>query len=109
VVVTASIAEVALLAGFMLTSGIVAWLLLALYGIALFSTLPLTVLIAQDIVPENRSFGSGLSLGFANALGAVGVLILGPVAEAYGPATALWVTVICGVVAIPLAVSLRRH
>ncbi|HET7369953.1 MAG TPA: MFS transporter, partial [Gammaproteobacteria bacterium] len=106
VIVISIVAAVVLLAGFMQASGALAWLLLALLGIALFASLPLTVLIAQDILPENRSLGGGLSLGFANALGALGVLALGPVADAWGPSMALWAAVICGACAIPLALTL---
>ncbi|HET8553110.1 MAG TPA: MFS transporter [Gammaproteobacteria bacterium] len=106
VIITAIVAGVALLAGFMGASGLLAWVLLALLGVALFSTLPLTVLIAQDILPENRSMGSGLALGFSNALGALGVVALGPVADVWGVSMALWAAVICGGLAIPLALSL---
>ncbi|KEZ75762.1 MFS transporter [Salinisphaera hydrothermalis] len=60
------------------------WLCTAALGIALFATLPLTILIAQDLLPENRSFGSGLALGLANALGAVAVIGIGPVIGAAG-------------------------
>ncbi|MGH8987977.1 MAG: hypothetical protein ACRDXC_05185, partial [Acidimicrobiales bacterium] len=36
-----------------------------------------TVLIGQDIFPENRSMGSGISLGLANGVGSVLVLVAG--------------------------------
>lgn len=106
VIIAAIVASVALMAAFLYASGWLTWLLLGLTGIALFATLPLTILVAQEILPENRSLGSGVALGFSNALGALGVLALGPVADAWGPVTALWVAVGCGVVAIPLAMSL---
>jgi FSR family fosmidomycin resistance protein-like MFS transporter len=109
VVIAAIVIAVPLLAGFILSTGLATWILLALLGIALFATLPLTVLMAQDILPENRSLGSGLALGFANALGALGVLALGPVAEAFGPAMALWAAFAAGIIAIPLALALPGH
>lgn len=109
VVICAIVAAVALLTAFMWSSGLLSWVLLALLGIALFATVPLTILIAQDVLPENRSLGSGIALGLANALGALCVTVLGPVAAAWGPATALWVTVVCGIVAVPLAVALPDH
>ncbi|HET6655669.1 MAG TPA: MFS transporter [Gammaproteobacteria bacterium] len=109
VIIAAIIAAVALLAGFMAASGLLAWLLLALLGIALFATLPLTVLIAQDILPENRSLGGGLALGFSNALGALGVVALGQIAAAWGPSMALWAAVICGGCAIPFALTLPNN
>lgn len=102
-------AAVILLIAFMQTGGAVAWIMLALFGIALFATLPLTVLIAQDILPENRSLGSGLALGFANAVGGLCITALGPVADIWGAQTAIWVTIVCGIVAIPLALALPEH
>lgn len=69
-----------------LAGGLWLWWLTALLGIALFATLPLTILIAQDLLPENRSFGSGLALGLANALGAVAVIGIGPLIDAAGAA-----------------------
>lgn len=83
----------ALLAGFLLCSGPWQWLLLGLLGIALFASLPLTVIIGQDLFPENRSFGSGLALGLSNGFAAVMLIGLGWVSDAHGPAMTLWVLV----------------
>ncbi|MGB7755075.1 MAG: MFS transporter [Salinisphaera sp.] len=71
-------------AALVFVDGLWLWWLTAMLGIALFATLPLTILIAQDLLPENRSFGSGLALGLANALGAVAVIGIGPVIDAAG-------------------------
>jgi FSR family fosmidomycin resistance protein-like MFS transporter len=98
-----------LFAGFLLSGGLGAWILLGAYGITLYATLPLTVLIGQDILPENRSLGSGIALGLGNGLGALGVIALGPLAGAYGPETALWVVVACGAAAFALAFLLPKR
>lgn len=82
------------------------WLLFAGFGIALFATLPLTVLIAQDILPDNPAMGSGMALGFANALSALGVMLLGPLAALFGVHMVLWVCFAGGVAAVVLAVRL---
>ena len=87
---------------FMLVDGIWMWILIAIVGIGLFATFPLTILIAQDIVPENRSFGSGMALGLANALGALGVMALGPVAGAWGVPAVLWASIVIGALSMPL-------
>lgn len=79
------------------------WLLLAGYGIAIYATLPLTVLMAQDLLPDNPAMGSGLALGFANALSAVGVMLLGPLAAFSSVQTVLWITFAGGVFAVILA------
>ncbi len=99
---------VAFLAAILLVDSIWVWLLLACFGIAVFATLPLTVLIAQDQLPDNQAMGSGLALGFANALSAVGVMLLGPVAAFAGVHAALWLTVAGGVVAAILALKYWR-
>ncbi len=82
-----------LLVAFMLSGGLVQWLLLGFLGIVLFASLPLGILIGQDIFPENRSLGSGIALGFSNGLAAVALAGLGLVAALHGPATVLWVLV----------------
>lgn len=60
------------------------WALLVVLGVALFAPIALTVAIGQDLFPENRSLGAGLALGSANGLGAVAMVVLGALAEAYG-------------------------
>ena len=87
---------------FMLVDGIWMWILIAIVGIGLFATFPLTILVGQDIVPENRSFGSGMALGLSNAIGALGVMALGPVAGAFGVPAVLWISILIGALSIPL-------
>ncbi|WNK19062.1 MFS transporter [Halomonas piscis] len=98
-----------MLGAFLLASGGWLWLVLGILGISLFATLPLSVLIAQDILPENRSLGSGLALGLSNGLAALGVMVLGPVAAHWGPEAPLWVALIGGLISIPLAAGLPEH
>lgn len=88
---------------FLQLGGVWLWVVLGLMGIALFATLPLTVLIAQSLLPENPSFGAGMALGLANALGAICVMVLGPVADTWGPSAPLWVAAGCGLAATALA------
>lgn len=109
VLLAAMAAATALLALFVQLESAWMWIVCGALGIAVFATLPLTILIAQDILPENRSFGSGLALGLANALGAIGVMALGPVAAQFSPTAALWVAVGCGVIATMIAVVMPNH
>lgn len=82
-----------LIIAFMLSSGPWQWIVLGLLGIALFATLPLGILIAQDIFPENRSLGSGIGLGLSNGLAAIALAGLDLVSRAHGPAVVLWLLV----------------
>jgi len=93
VLFVASAASAVLLALFLVASGPWPWLILGLLGIAIFATLPLSILMGQDILPENRSLGAGLSLGLANGIGALAVMGLGVLAAHWGTATVLWLNV----------------
>ncbi|MEO9181136.1 MAG: MFS transporter [Acidimicrobiales bacterium] len=53
------------------------WIVAALLGAMLFLSASSTILIGQDIFPENRSMGSGMALGFTNGIGALFVFLIG--------------------------------
>lgn len=95
--------------GLAFAGGLTLWFLTAVLGIALFATMPLTVLIAQDLLPENRSFGSGLSLGLANALGALAVMAIGPLIDTAGAASGFLLAAGAAFVATILAFWVPRH
>lgn len=109
VLVTAMLAASLLLVLFLQVNGIWLWIMLALMGIPLFATLPLTVLIAQHLLPENPSFGAGMAIGLANALGATCLIALGPVADLWGPSAPLWLAVGFGLTAAVLALAVPRY
>ncbi len=72
-----SVAGLVLLALLPLAHGLAFWPILALLGIALFSTSPVTSLIGQDIFKENPGLGSGVALGLGNGVGAILLLPIG--------------------------------
>lgn len=106
VVFTAILASTLLLALFMYVTGLAQWLVLGLLGIALFATLPISIVIGQDIFPENRSMGSGIALGVSNGLGAAALILLGLVASHAGLIEVLWVLVGVGVIACVFSLML---
>lgn len=85
-----SMLSMLLLVGFQLSTGPWQWVMLGLFGIALFSSMPLSILIGQDIFPENRSLGSGIALGLSNGLAAVALAGLALLAAARGPEAVVW-------------------
>ncbi|MBX5466710.1 MAG: MFS transporter [Firmicutes bacterium] len=85
------------------------WPTLALLGIALFASSPVTLLMGQDIFAENPAFGSGVALGLANGIGALMVFPLTYVAARMGYDTAIWVLVAMTVASWPLVAWLVRH
>ncbi|HET9093044.1 MAG TPA: MFS transporter [Acidimicrobiales bacterium] len=77
VLVLSAAATAALILPVAYLSGAAVWIAAGLLGPALFLTASTTVLIGQDIFPENRSMGSGIALGLGNGIGAVLVLLVG--------------------------------
>ena len=77
VLVVSAAATAALILPVAYLDGPAVWAAAALLGPALFLTASPSVLIGQDIFPENRSMGSGIALGLANGIGALLVLALG--------------------------------
>lgn len=77
VLVVSALASAVLIVPVAYLGGVWVWIIAGLLGIALFLTASTTVLLGQDIFPENRSMGSGIALGFANGLGALLVFIVG--------------------------------
>ncbi|MEX6430862.1 MAG: MFS transporter [Ferrimicrobium sp.] len=74
VLVGSSLAVAALVVPMGYAHGLSVWIIAGLLGCVLFMTLSTTILIGQEIFPENPSLGSGIALGLANAIGAVMVL-----------------------------------
>ena len=79
-----------LLYAFMLTEGMLSFILLALGTASLLASFSVTVVAAQELIPENKALASGLSLGFAIGMGGLAVTFIGKVADTYGLETALY-------------------
>ncbi|MHB8253046.1 MAG: MFS transporter [Acidiferrobacter sp.] len=78
---------------YLISSGWLLWVVLGCLGMVIFSALPVSVLVGQDIFPENRSLGSGIALGLGNSLGALLLLGFGTLVHSLGIQTALWILV----------------
>ncbi len=105
VLLASSLLGALLLAGFLLGHGPWQWLLLGLLGVALFASLPLGIIIGQDIFPENRSLGSAIALGLSNGLAAVALAGLDLLAATDGPRAVLWL--LAGLLLLAAPISLR--
>lgn len=77
VLLLSAAASAALTVPFAYVHGFWLWIVAAALGVAIFSSIAPSILIGQEIFPENRSMGSGIALGLANGVGALLVLLLG--------------------------------
>ena len=89
VILYAFLCATPLIAGFLLTRGIVGLLFLAGSGFMLVSTFTVSVVLAQAYLPKHLGMASGLIVGFAIGTGGIGVAGLGWVADRWGLFTAL--------------------
>lgn len=85
--------------GFLFTQGVASVVFLALGGTMLLSSFSVTVVAAQEAIPNSKALASGISLGFANGLGGLGAIALGGIADVYGLAAALIIVFLLPLVA----------
>lgn len=69
---------------FLASSGILSLVFFALGGAALMSSFSVTIVAAQEVIPDNKAIAAGLSLGFANGIGALAVVGVGAVGDRFG-------------------------
>jgi len=77
---------------FLLTRGVLAFVMLALFGALLTSSFTVSVVLGQAYLPRNAGMASGLIVGFAIGAGGLGVTALGGIADRYGLPVALWIS-----------------
>lgn len=77
--------------GFFLTTGTISTVFLALAGATLLSSFSVTIVAAQEAIPDNKALASGLTMGFAGGLGGLAVIFLGRIGDIWGLSTAITV------------------
>jgi MFS transporter, FSR family, fosmidomycin resistance protein len=75
---------------FLMTRGVLAFVILGIFGALLTSSFTVAVVLGQAYLPRNAGTASGLIVGFAIGAGGLGVTALGWVADRYGLPAALW-------------------
>ncbi len=109
VIIWSSVLSATILALFMFSSGAWLWIALAFLGIAVWATAPVTMLIGQDLFPDNRSLASGVALGAGNTVAAMAIFGLGFIADYYGIAVSMWCIAGMSLLGFPLALMLPER
>ena len=78
---------------FLYSRGFTAWLLLALIGALIQAPIPITVMMAQDLMPRNAGVAAGMMMGGAVGLGGLGTVVSGVIGDYFGLEWALWLLV----------------
>jgi FSR family fosmidomycin resistance protein-like MFS transporter len=91
----------------MLLSGPFRWLFLAIAGISLLASFSVTVVFAQELLPQHLGVASGLTFGLSFGAGGVGVGLSGLLADLFGLQMSVWLLVllpgIAGLIALTLS------
>ena len=84
------------------------WVTVAVFlaGFAVISTFSVTVVLGQEMLPNNVGLASGLMLGFGIGMGGVGTTLLGWVADHWGLPTVFEVLIIFPVLGLVMALFL---
>ena len=92
--------------GFLTTQGLLSDVFLGLGGAALLASFSVTVVAAQEAIPDNKAMAAGLSMGFAIGIGGLAVTLVGKFADVYSLLAAvrflLWLPLIAGIFALTL-------
>lgn len=70
--------------GFFFTKGVLSTVFLALAGAALLSSFSVTIVAAQEAIPNNKALAAGLSMGFAGGIGGLAAIFIGHLADSWG-------------------------
>ena len=82
---------------------------LALAGASLLSSFSVTVVAAQEAIPNNKSLAAGLTMGFAGGIGGLMVILIGRIGDLYGLPTAVSVLFFLPLVAGFIALFMKSR
>ncbi|NLI91342.1 MAG: MFS transporter [Peptococcaceae bacterium] len=108
-IVTSLVLTTPLLFGFLFTSGWISTILLALAGASLLSSFSVTVVAAQEAIPNNKSLAAGITMGFSAGLGSLAVIPIGRIGDLYGLSTAIMILFCLPVVAGFIALFMKNR
>jgi FSR family fosmidomycin resistance protein-like MFS transporter len=93
--------------------GVVAFVCLAIAGALLISSITITTVMGQMLLPQHLGMVSGLMVGFAVGMSGIGVTLLGVIADTWGVPVAmktiLLLPVIGFLVTLPVKDSLKKQ
>ncbi len=109
VIVASSIACVPFLGVFMAAEGWISMLALFLGGVIMLATIPVNVVMAQELVPSQAGTTSAMMMGFGwGTAGILFVPVAGWFADAFGLQAVFWAFTALPLLGVPLALTLPR-
>jgi len=106
VLILSGVVSAVALAMFLRTSGAMSFVYLSLAGAGMNGALPISVVLAQEMLPRNTGLASGMTLGFTWGLSGLATALTGLIGDFYGLGAALWSLVPVLVISIPIPLFL---
>jgi len=94
---------------FFYTQGTLSMLFLALAGAALLSSFAVTVVAAQEAIPDNKALAAGLTMGFAGGIGGLAVILIGRIGDIWGLSSAIFVIFLLPLLAGLVALMMKSR
>ena len=94
---------------FLATQGFLSTVFLALAGASLLSSFSVTVVAAQEAIPDNKALAAGISMGLAGGLGGLAVILIGRLGDVWGLPQAVFLLFSLPVLAGLIGLSMRRQ
>jgi len=95
--------------GFFYTQGMLSTIFLALAGAALLSSFSVTVIAAQEAIPNNKALAAGLTMGFAGGIGGLAVILIGRIGDIWGLSASIFVLCILPIFAGLVALGMKSR
>ena len=94
---------------FLATQGLLSTIFLALAGASLLASFSVTVVAAQEAIPENKALAAGIAMGLAGGLGGLAVILIGRLGDVWGLPQAVFLLFSLPVAAGLIGLSMRRQ
>lgn len=104
--IASALAGAVLFAPIAYVPGYMIWITSAVLGFGMFLTASTTVLIGQDIFPENRAMGSGLAQGLSRGIGSVLIMIIGFLVSKNDVSIVFWIMSAASLASVLPAIAL---
>lgn len=93
---------------FLATQGLLSTIFLALAGSSLLSSFSVTVVAAQEAIPDNKALAAGISMGLAGGLGGLAVIFVGKLGDVWGLPQAVFLLFSLPIVAGLIGLSIQK-
>ena len=106
-IIYSSVLATPLLFGFLLFDGLTGYAFLILGSLSLMAVFPVILVLAHELVPDNKAMTSGVCNGLGIGIGALAAILVGKIADISGLITALGILFFIPLIAGTLSLKIK--